>query len=281
MTRFTYMSESDLPFAVKLSSQEQWGTPTSDFRRILHLSPHGSFVAREDNLRVGMITSMTYGRDLAWIGNVIVDRHYRQRHIGRGLMQCAVEHLTRLHVKHIGLYCFENNVEFYKKLGFIGRTQFVRLRRTRKRIKTIEYETRQRPSLSALLYMDQKTFGADRSKLIRSWITGRSGTYFGFTNHEKSAFLIVKRYSNMFDFGPGAAFNASKNDLRKLLVESIGYACRKPIEISCLGRNRRILRLLFETGFRPINRGFRMYWNHDPQLGDDQSAIIIGFPDKG
>ena len=281
MIRLTCMSESDIPFAVKFSSQEDWGTPASDFRRILHLNPYGSFIAREDNSRVGMITSITYGRDLAWIGNVIVDRRYRGRHIGRSLMQYAVEHLKRLHVKHIGLYCFENNVEFYKKLGFVGRTKFVRLRRAREYIKVIEHETRQRPSLSALLYMDRKSFGADRSKLIRSWITARSGTYFGFTNHEKSAFLIVKRYSNMFDFGPGAAFNVSKEDLTELLVESVGYACRKPIEVSCLGRNRGMLKLLVENGFRQINRGFRMYLNHDLELGDDRSAVIIGFPDKG
>jgi len=281
MTRLTYMSESDIPFAVRLSSKEEWGTPPSDFKRILHLHPYGSFVAREGNSRVGILTSITYGKDLAWIGNVIVDRRYRRKHIGRSLMQYAVEHLKRLHVKHIGLYCFENNVEFYKKLGFVGRAQFVRLRRPREHIKTIEHETRQRPSLSVLFYMDRKTFGADRSKLIRSWISARSGTYFGFTNHEKSAFLFVKRYSDMFDFGPGAAFNVSEEDLRGLLVESIGYACRKPIEVSCLGRNRRMLRLLFESGFRPINRGFRMYLNNDPELGDDRSALIIGFPDKG
>jgi len=281
MTLFTHMSASDIPFAVKLSSQEEWETPPSDFKRILRLNPYGSFVAREGNSRVGMITSITYGKDLGWIGNVIVDKRYRRKHIGRRLMQYTVEHLKSIHVKHIGLYCFENNVEFYKKLGFVAMVHFVRLRRPRKPMKTSEHETRKRPSLSALVNMDRKAFGADRSKLIRSWIAEKSATYFGFTNQEKSAFLFVKSYSDMFDLGPGAAFNASNEDLSELLTESIGYACRRPIEVSCLAQNRRMLRLLGESGFRTINRGFRMYLNHDPRLGVDKSAILIGFPDKG
>ena len=60
MIRFSRMSVSDIPFAVKLSSQEDWGTPRSDLMRILHISPHGSFVAFEGKFRVGMITTVSF-----------------------------------------------------------------------------------------------------------------------------------------------------------------------------------------------------------------------------
>ena len=281
MTRFACMSVSDIPFAVKLSSQEEWKTPPSDFMRILHLDPHGSFVAFDGNSRVGMITTMTFGKGLAWIGNVIVDKNHRGKHIGQGLMNYAIHHLMKLQIRHIGLYCFKDNVGFYRRLGFVGGTQFVRLRRPTRIPRSYQSELGKQPSLPQVLSMDRRAFGADRSKLIRSWIREKSGAYFGFTNGKTSGFLLVKKYSTMFDLGPGATFGASQVDLNKLLAESLEYAWRKPIEASCLARNRGMLKLLGEYGFRTINRGFRMYWNHDAKLGSDRSAILLGFPDKG
>jgi len=281
MIRFSRMSVSDIPFAVKLSSQEDWGTPRSDLMRILHISPHGSFVASEASHRVGMITTVTFGKDLAWIGNIIVDRNHRGKHIGQGMVRYALDYLKGIHVKHIGLYCFRDNVEFYKKLGFVEDAQFFRLRRPRKLPLPYEQGTRKQPPLSRILSIDRKAFGIDRSKLIRSWIIERSGTYFGVVNGKLSAFLVVKKYPTMFDFGPGVALGASDNDLRKLLAESVGYAWRKPIEVSCLAQNRSMLKLLGEYGFRTINRGFRMFWNHGARLGSDRANILLGFLDKG
>lgn len=281
MIRFSRMSASDIPFAVKLSSQEKWGTPRSDFMRILHISPNGSFVASEGSYRVGMITTVTFGKDLAWIGNIIVDKNHRGEHIGQSMVRYAIEYLKGIRVKHIGLYCFRNNVGFYKKLGFVEDAQFFRLRRPRKLPVPYEQETKKQPCLSRVFSIDRKAFGVDRSKLIRSWITERSGTYFGVVNGKLSAFLLVKKYSTMFDFGPGVAFGASDDDLRNLLAESIGYAWRRSIEVSCLAQNRSVLKLLDENGFCKINRGFRMFWNHVARLGSDRANILLGFLDKG
>jgi len=275
------MGVSDIPFAVKLSSQEDWGTPRSDFRRILHINSHGSFVASEGSYRVGIITTMTFGKDLAWIGNIIVDKNHRRKHIGKGMVRYALDYLKGIHVKHIGLYCFCDNVEFYKKLGFVEDARFFRLRRPRKLPVPYEQETKKQPPLSRVLSIDRRAFGVDRSKLIRSWITERSATYFGVVNGKISAFLLVKKYPTMFDFGPGVALGASDDDLRKLLAESVGYARGRPIEVSCLAQNRSILKLLYENNFREINRGFRMFWNQRAMLGSDRANILLGFLDKG
>ena len=281
MIRISRMSISDIPFAVKLSAQEKWGTPRSDLARILHLDPHGSFVASEASLRVGMITTVRFGRDLAWIGNVIVDKNHRGKHIGQSVVAHAVDYLKRIHVKHIGLYCFRNNVEFYKKLGFVEDAQFVRFRRPRRRSEQVERESRKGLSLGRLLSVDREAFGVDRSKVIRSWIAERAGKYFGFGDRKMSAFLLVKKYPTTFDFGPGVAFGALDDDLRKLLAEAVGYARNKPIEVSCLAQNRNMLRVLREFGFRTTNRGYRMFWNHSVKLGVDSANILLGFLDKG
>jgi GNAT superfamily N-acetyltransferase len=281
MIRISRMSISDISFAVKLSAQEEWGTPRSDLARILRLDPHGSFVASEASLRVGMLTTVRFGRELAWIGNVIVNKNHRGKHIGQCLVRHAVDYLKRIHVKHIGLYCFRHNVEFYKTLGFVADAQFVRLRRPRGHSEQVERASGKRLTLDRLLSVDRRAFGADRSKLIRSWITERAGKYFGCEDRRMSAFLLVKKYGTTFDFGPGVAFGVSDDDLRKLLAESVEHAWNKPIEVSCLAQNRSMLRALSEFGFRTTNRGYRMFWNHSAKLGLDRANILLGFLDKG
>jgi len=275
------MRIADIPFAVKLSGQEDWGTPRSDFSRILRINPHGSFVASDAACRVGIITTVTFGRDLAWIGNVIVDRKHRGQHIGQIMVRHAVDYLNGLHVKHIVVYCFRDNVEFYKKLGFVEDVRFVRLRRPRKKLEPFEKVSGKRLTMDRILSLDRKAFGADRSMFLRSWIIERAGKYFGFAEGKRSAFLLVKKYQTTCDFGPGVSFGASDDDLRRLLAESISYAWSKPIEVSCLARNRNMLRLLREFSFEVTNVGYRMFWSHSARLGVDRANILLGFLDKG
>jgi len=280
MIRISRMRIADIPFAVKLSAQEDWGTPRSDFSRIMCINPHGSFVASEATSRIGIITTVTFGKDLAWIGNVIVDKTHRGQHIGQIMVKHTIDHLKRLHVKHIALYCFRDNIRFYEKLGFVEDAQFVRLRRPLKNLESFKKESRKHLTFDRLLSLDRKAFGVDRSMFLRSWINERAGKYFGFAEGRRSAFLLVKKYQTTCDFGPGVSFGASDNDLRRLLAESINYA-NKPIEVSCLAQNRNMLRLLREFGFEATNMGYRMFWSHRARLGFDSAIILLGFLDKG
>ena len=281
MIRISRMRIGDIPFAVKLSAQEDWGTPRSDFLRILRINPHGSFVASEAFSRIGMITTVTFGKDLAWIGNVIVDKKHRGKRIGQRMVRNALAHLKGLHVKHIALYCFKDNIGFYRKLGFVEDARFVRLRRSQHDTGPFKKEPREQLTLVRLLSVDRKAFGADRSEFIQSWINERAGTYFGFAEGRTSAFLFLKKYPDMFDFGPGVSFGASDDDLCRLLAESVNYARNKPIEVSCLAQNRNMLKLLHEFGFEVTNIGYRMSWGHSAILGFDSANILLGFLDKG
>jgi len=283
MIRISRMRIDDLPFAVRLSAQEDWGTPRSDLLRILRISPKTSFVASEDNARVGMITAVTFNKNLAWIGNVIVDKKYRGKRIGQHLVTYAVDQLKRIHVKHIALYCFKENVNFYKKLGFIKDVQFVRLRLNRfeQNPKSRKSEIGKRLTLAHLLSLDKQASGVDRSKLIQSWINEGAGAYFGFEEGDTSAFVFVKKYSTMFDFGPGVSIGASDNELQSLLGESLSRTRNKPIEVSCLAQNQNVLRLLRRFGFEVTNIGYRMFYDHTATVGIDSASLLLGFLDKG
>ena len=281
MTRIVPMRQHDLSFAVRLANQEKWATPRSDFERILWLNPRGSFLALEGKARIGMITTVVFGEDLAWIGNVIVDKQFRGRHIGQMLVEHAVAYLKSIRVKCVGLYCFSNNVRFYDKLGFVRDLEFVRLRKEDTLTCPIVQEFSKPLTLSRLIEIDRKCFGADRSKLLRALIQTSHGTYFGFSNGKSAAYLVIKRYVDMYEFGPGVGINAPKRELAALFSVGMSLARKRPIELSCFAKNRTILRLLEEREFRIINKGYRMFLNRRAKLDNDRENYLLGFLDKG
>jgi ribosomal protein S18 acetylase RimI-like enzyme len=118
MLRVRQMHPSDIPFAIRLTDQEKWGITRSALQRLLRLTPRGCFITHDGTSRLGLLTTTTYGRELAWIGNVIVDREHRGKHIGNRMVEHAVSFLRKLGVRHIALYCFSENVRFYENLGF-------------------------------------------------------------------------------------------------------------------------------------------------------------------
>ncbi len=112
------MRPGDISFAVRLADQEDWGIPARDFERILLLDMCGSFVAMENEKRVGIATTTSYGKQIAWIGNVVVEKSRRGRHIGQALVKHAIGYLEKKRVARVALYSFDENIEFYRKLGF-------------------------------------------------------------------------------------------------------------------------------------------------------------------
>ncbi len=129
MLHIRQMVRSDIQFAVRLAQLEGWDTPSTDFERILKLDPHGSLTAVFNGKRVGMATTTSYGNRLAWIGNVIVEKEYRGREIGGAIVTHCIEHLKRNGVRDIGLYCFNEQINFYLRLGFVSEATFLRLSR--------------------------------------------------------------------------------------------------------------------------------------------------------
>lgn len=278
------MRSEDIPFAIRLSDQEKWGVTRRDLTRILQLHPKGSFVALDGLRRVGLLTTTSYGRKLAWIGNVIVDREHRGKRIGKTLVQNAIEHLQRTRVKHIGLYCFDENVRFYRRLGFVRDTPFVRLQRKPKPFRPSLPQETLIPSLPlrALLSADRKAFGADRSRLIQMVLGMKAGWYLGFTNGASAgSYLLVKEYRDMCEFGPWVCIRPRKDQARQMLHVALSRTARKPIEVSCLRNHNEAVSLLRKNSFEIIRHGYRMYLDKIPRIGSAEANYALGFLDKG
>jgi len=112
------MKTTDLRSIIKLTDREHWGFGTRDLKRMMALEPRGCLVATMGGGPIGLTTTISYGRDAGWIGNVVVSGKHRGVGIGSDLVQSAVKHLLRMHVKRIGLYSYPENEAMYKRLGF-------------------------------------------------------------------------------------------------------------------------------------------------------------------
>jgi len=277
MLQVRRMRFDDISYALRLTDQEKWGVTRADLLRILKLDPRGSFIATKGSRRVGLVTTTRYGRRLAWIGNVIVDRNYRGARIGQSLVQIAMKHLQKSNVKHIALYCFDENVRFYRRLGFVRDAPFVRLRRkpTLAAPTSLVHIAHLMLPLRGLLSLDRKAFGADRSRLIRMVLRSKSGWYLGSSN----SYLLVKESKEMYEIGPWVSSKpmAQAGEMLDLALRVTGG---KPIEVSCL-RNHQAYGLFRKHGFRVVSHGYRMYFSRIARIGEPEANFALGFLDKG
>lgn len=277
------MQAADIPFAARLTNLEGWGIPGRDFHRILHLDGRGSFVATEAGRRVGLATTTHYGRRIAWIGNVVVNRQCRGRHIGQGLIEHALNYLSDARIKHIALYCFKENVPFYRKLGFVDGPTFVRLRREPgASIPTPAVESSSmRPTLSLVLGMDRKAFGADRRRLIDALLSEGFAWYLGYQARASASYVLVKNYDDMNEIGPWVSLGLNSRELDSLLQLVINKSGQKPIEMTCPLASNPALEIFRKRRFYSINQGRMMFFKHIARVGQPRAIVAYGFLDKG
>ncbi len=70
------MSFDDFPFATILANTMNWNMATEDFEFLASLEPEGCFVVFQGSERLGIATSISYGK-VGWFGNLIVKEKYR------------------------------------------------------------------------------------------------------------------------------------------------------------------------------------------------------------
>ena len=93
-------------------------------------------VAESDGKVVGMLTAQIYistaeGAKAGMLEDMIIDKNYRRKEIGRMLIQKMEDWAFENNIKRLQLLCDKNNIpalEYYKKLNWIT-TQLICLRK--------------------------------------------------------------------------------------------------------------------------------------------------------
>ncbi len=274
------MKTNDFRSVIRLADEEHWGYGTRDLKRMLALDPKGCLVAVLDGHPIGFTTTISYGRNLAWIGNVVVDRRRRGAGVGTSLVQSAVRHLLRSRVKRIGLNAYLENRSMYERLNFRTINGFVKLSITRQTRKPAR-ENEEVP-FRQILRLDRRVFGADRRRLLRHLLRDfrKSWTWI-LKGAEVSGYSVVKQYQDSSEIGPSISEQINRDEIATLLESSIALASKWPLELSVPESNQVALETATRLGFRVVRKGLVMSYADLGTIAVSPAIIAFGFLDKG
>lgn len=175
--RFRTMTAADVAGGMALKYALGWNQTEADWHRFLALEPDGSFVADSGGRIVGTVTTIVFDDRIGWIGMMLVDPDFRRQGIGESLMRMALNRLSDRRVATVGLDATPMGQPLYERLGFVATARLHRwsLERNVKEIesRSVSETTRADVRLSdlrAICDQDREAFGADRSRLIQSFV---------------------------------------------------------------------------------------------------------------
>jgi len=275
------MRPSDFDFAARLSNMENWDNSTDDFRRILRIQPRGSFVATEKKRKVGILTTISYGR-LGWIGNVVVSERYRKLGIGSWLVKHAILYLRKKGARTIGLFSYKRNLPFYQRLGFKRDASYLRFVGNGRALNSEGPRSIDSKDFERILAFDRKGFRHRRDGLLRellrrfkdsSFVTMRNGGVLGY--------LVGKNYDTTCEIGPWLCSREETSIAASLLRAVLSTSIGKSVEITVPSGNRQALGLLRNYGFEDQGSVVRMYYGDRTGFPDDRYTFAAESLERG
>lgn len=284
------MTDADLDFADSLSAIAGWNQTRSDWQRLLALDPDGCFIAEWDGRPTGTATTTSYGKELAWVGMLLVHPEYRGRGIGNALLNRCLEKLRG--VRCIKLDATSLGKKLYDKLGFRDEWSLTRWERIAPRDGPIERLTdavastpsKIKPLESAraaqVECLDKRAFGVSRAAMRERLIAAsRAALMIDSAPGELSGYGILRQGSKAFYLGPVVAtLPESGIALVKALA---GCAGSNSIYWDVPDVNKTGVALAKELGFVPQRHLVRMYLGANECPGDPSQFYGIIDPAVG
>lgn len=215
------MEVDDVPFAVQLSNTMNWNMTPADFKFMMKLEPDGCFVLFNNQLRLGIATSISFGK-AGWFGNLVVKEESRREGAGKLLTTHAVNYLKKIGVKTVGLFAYPQLVNFYKSVGFKSDIDFKVLNGNA----TVSQPRDMLPQatkrdVSEIIAFDKQRFGADRRKLLEPILLSPSNLcYISTEKGLINGYIVAKVSGKTAEVGP-LICSANHEEEAVLLLKSI------------------------------------------------------------
>ncbi len=214
------MSVEDFEFAVDLTNQMDWRLSREDFEFMLELESQGSFVLMDDSEKVGISTTVSFGK-IGWFGNLLVSRDFRQRGGGSSLVKQSVEYLTSKNVETVGLYAYSDKIPFYSRLGFEYDSEFVVLK-GKDFSSTIKSHLKEagKKDMHKIIAYDRLCFGESREKLLEPIILDPDNLCYTVIEDEQIlGYSAAKVYRGMAEVGPLVSLQG-RSDIAIILLNA-------------------------------------------------------------
>jgi GNAT superfamily N-acetyltransferase len=262
------MITEDIPFAVDLTDKMSWNLAKEDFEFMLKLEPHGCFVLTEDAERVGIVTTVCFGKK-GWLGNLIVAEPHRKEGAGRLLVKQAIKYLTSRGAETIGLYAYLDTIPFYKKLGFHFDSEFAVLKRRAflaqvKALSQTNLKEANKGNKEEIIGFDRTCFNASRKKLLEPILQNPSNPcYIYIENGKMIGYATAKKYEDMAELGPLVCEQKRTDVAIDLLRAILNELPELYVSTYVPMRELKILNMLTMSGFKEDFRVARMFFNPD------------------
>jgi len=274
------MTREDVPFAVDITNREGWGYVDDDFHRMIDLEPDGCIVAFDEDQRVGMLTTINYGRT-AWIGNVVVSPTLREEGIGSQLVKYAVENLRDKAVENVGLYSYMDSVSFYKKIGF---KESFRVSRMSTKVDTSGTKATRRvmpKDLGEIAAFDSKHFPGNRIQLLMKMYEVSPHLFFQAGEDRVLGYVAGFCSPKACEIGPWVC-NPDKPDL----AESLLLDCMTALEsnettLAVPSKNEEAMAISRESGFTEDFDVVAMFYENDESEMDIDAIFAVGSLEMG
>ena len=238
------MTQGDIPAGMRLKGAAGWNQTERDWVNVLNLEPEGCWVYEVEGTVAGSTTAVCYGKDLAWIGLVLVLPEFRGRGIARALMRHALEFVDARGVGCVKLDATDMGRSLYLSLGFEDEAPIER----RGTVAAAEGRCESDGDLpvldgvSEVAALDRKAFGADRSALLGLLLDRGSESW-----RLPRAYLMSRPGANARFLGPCVA--EREDDAKQLVSTLLNQHPGEPFFWDLLPENRRALNLARKLGF--------------------------------
>jgi GNAT superfamily N-acetyltransferase len=277
------MRPDDLDQAFVLSRSEGWNQTLRDWSLLLHCPESVCIVAEKDKMVVGTATAMNYENRIAWIGMVLVDKSLRGQGAGKLLLNNILGRLED--VESVKLDATPAGEPLYRKLGFIGEHQIIRMTceamiYPSEKVPVQDIDNIREENFSEILKLDRAIFGADRSYLLKNLLDNLPDKAFYLKKGNNPEGFILGRDGTRFHYiGPVCAL--SQISARHLMLRTLKSLNNQPVAIDVLEAKEDFVIWLESIGFVKQRQFLRMYLNRNPYPGMIDTQYLISGPEYG
>jgi GNAT superfamily N-acetyltransferase len=272
------LTPDDIVAVMRLRHLAGWNQTEHDIRRLIALEPDGCFAAWMDGQIVGTTTTTTYGRELAWIGMVLVDPRFRRHGIATELMKRALAYLRQREVVTIKLDATPAGRPLYERFDFEPECLLERWSGTSTRANADVAST---GDWHEIIAIDRVEFGADRGTLLRAIVgdAGRPPIVARNDRNQVIGFALTRPGSGAGYVGPIIAPDIET--ARSLLTCALAAIPDGPVFIDLHLDFPDAVHLVRQLGFQRERELLRMRLGPNVSIGRSPRILAIAGPEIG
>jgi len=278
------MQPSDLDFAASCTAAEGWRSETRPvFEGYLAYDPAGCLVAEMSGERVGVCVATSYG-PYGFVGELIVLKEWRERGIGRRLLEHAIGYLRSRGAQSVLLDGVPAAIPLYERVGFQRVCRSMRFAGTFPGQAHPRARAMQAADIEAVGRVDRQTFGANRRFFLERRLSLQPELCQVLeAGGEIAGFIMGRRIGEFIWIGPWVVQPGVERpgDLLESLAAKAG-GDEVSLGLGVLETASKAVATVRSFGFvERLDPPWRMVLGPSAQLGASPGCFAIGSAAKG